>query len=208
MSQVKVVAVRPVAVLKRANLKGPIWLGETLCAPRGQARAQVPQRRHRCSYNRSSGPAPIDSGLWHHRQRSGQGRGPTGRFGVHNNFSFSVTSFSKNQAGAKELIAYLMAEKQLDEWLAAGKTFEVGPTLRFADHPAFDKDRKLLAMRDVLKNVTAMWWGWPRPPSAASAEAMVRYTIVDMFAKACSGEYKPAESVKWAESELRRIYKG
>lgn len=126
---------------------------------------------------------------------------------MHNNFSFSVTSFTKNQAAAKELVSYLMAGKQLDEWLTAGKTFEVGPSPKFADHPAFDKDPRLRAMRDVLKNVKAMWWGWPGPPSAASAQAMVMYVIVDMFAKACSGEFKPAEAMKWAESQLKRIYK-
>jgi multiple sugar transport system substrate-binding protein len=42
-------------------------------------------------------------------------------------------------------------------------------------------------------------------PNQKAAEALSKYIITDMYAKAVQG--MPAEeSVKWAESELKKIY--
>ena len=41
----------------------------------------------------------------------------------------------------------------------------------------------------------------------AAAEAVSKYILVDMFAKACTGTLSPAESVKWAAKEYEQIAK-
>ena len=47
--------------------------------------------------------------------------------------------------------------------------------------------------------------GWRVMPGRASAEAITKYIIVDMYAKAVQG--MPAEdAVKWAHEELVKIY--
>jgi multiple sugar transport system substrate-binding protein len=47
--------------------------------------------------------------------------------------------------------------------------------------------------------------GYAGPPGRASAEAITKYIIVDMYAKAVQG--MPAEdAVKWAYEELVKIY--
>jgi multiple sugar transport system substrate-binding protein len=47
--------------------------------------------------------------------------------------------------------------------------------------------------------------GYAGPPSRAAAEAVTKYIIVDMYAKAVQG--MPAEdAVRWAHEELVRIY--
>ena len=47
--------------------------------------------------------------------------------------------------------------------------------------------------------------GYAGPPSRAAAEAVTKYIIVDMYAKAVQG--MPAEdAVKWAHDELVKVY--
>ena len=47
--------------------------------------------------------------------------------------------------------------------------------------------------------------GFAGPPDAKAQQGLSKYIITDMYAKAVQG--MPAEdSVKWAESELKKIY--
>jgi multiple sugar transport system substrate-binding protein len=47
--------------------------------------------------------------------------------------------------------------------------------------------------------------GYAGPPGRSAAEAVTKYIIVDMYAKAIQG--MPAEdAVKWAHGELVKIY--
>ena len=49
------------------------------------------------------------------------------------------------------------------------------------------------------------WSGYAGPPGRAAAEAVTKYIIVDMYAKAVQG--MPAEdAVKWAHDELVKVY--
>jgi multiple sugar transport system substrate-binding protein len=48
-------------------------------------------------------------------------------------------------------------------------------------------------------------FGHAGPPSAKASEAYSKYIIVDMYAKAIQGA-SAEDAVKWAESELKRIY--
>ena len=43
------------------------------------------------------------------------------------------------------------------------------------------------------------------PSTAELPEAVSKYVLVDMFAKACTGTMKPAEAVKWAAKEYEQI---
>jgi multiple sugar transport system substrate-binding protein len=53
--------------------------------------------------------------------------------------------------------------------------------------------------------LTARAPGWPGPSSRKAAEAVSKYVITDMYAKAVQG--MPAEdAVKWAHAELVKIY--
>ena len=47
--------------------------------------------------------------------------------------------------------------------------------------------------------------GFAGPPNAKAAEVWTKYIITDMYAKAVQG--MPAEeAVKWAETELKKVY--
>ena len=47
--------------------------------------------------------------------------------------------------------------------------------------------------------------GYAGPPNRKSAEAVTKYIVVDMYAKAIQG-MAPEEAVKWAHDELVKIY--
>jgi multiple sugar transport system substrate-binding protein len=65
------------------------------------------------------------------------------------------------------------------------------------------RDRKNVVFRDVIKD--ARWPGYAGPASRNSSEAMAKYILVDMFAKAIQGT-SPEEALKWATAELKKIY--
>ena len=57
--------------------------------------------------------------------------------------------------------------------------------------------------RDVIQTAHAP--GWPGPSARTAAEAVTKYIVTDMYAKAVSG--MPAEdAVKWAHGELVKVY--
>ncbi len=47
--------------------------------------------------------------------------------------------------------------------------------------------------------------GYPLPSGKKAAEALTKYIITDMYAKAVQG-MSAEDAVKWAESELKKIY--
>jgi multiple sugar transport system substrate-binding protein len=47
--------------------------------------------------------------------------------------------------------------------------------------------------------------GYPGAPTRHAAESMVKYVIVNMFARACKGMSTP-DTIKQAEAELKDIY--
>jgi multiple sugar transport system substrate-binding protein len=47
--------------------------------------------------------------------------------------------------------------------------------------------------------------GWPGPSNRKAAEAISKYVITDMYAKAVQG-MTAEDAVKWAHAELTKIY--
>ena len=73
------------------------------------------------------------------------------------------------------------------------------------DHSLWVQDRKCTVFRDVING--SLWTGYAGPPSRKASEAMAKYIIVDMFAKAIQGT-PPEEALKWATAEMKKIYAG
>jgi multiple sugar transport system substrate-binding protein len=48
--------------------------------------------------------------------------------------------------------------------------------------------------------------GFAGPPSAKAAEVWTKYIITDMYAQAVQGKMSAEDAVKWAETELKKIY--
>ena len=117
----------------------------------------------------------------------------------------SVMKYSKNQKLAKEFIRWYMDKKQFGKWFEVMDTFSVPPTKAWYNDPVWTKDPKLTPFRDTIKDARHL--GYAGPPSAKASEAMAKYIMVDMFAKAIQGT-SPEESLAWATGELKKIYAG
>ena len=122
-------------------------------------------------------------------------RGPAGRYYHLATHSSAVMKYSKNQKLAKEFIRWYMDKKQYDPWFVAMSSYMIPPTKVWFDHPAWTKDPKLTPFRDTIKDARHL--GYAGPPGAKASEALAKYIIVDMFAKAIQGT-PPEESLKWA----------
>ncbi len=59
--------------------------------------------------------------------------------------------------------------------------------------------------RDTIQD--SRWAGYAGPPGRKASEAMAKYIIVDMFAKAIQGT-SPEEALKWGTEELKKAYSG
>ncbi len=132
--------------------------------------------------------------------------GPSGRYSYQFNWSNGVMKYSKVPDMAKQFLVYLMQPEQYGPWLESGLGYDVGVLHYYDDHPVWQKDPKILAYRDAVTNGTGRWPGWPGPPNVGSARVRNDYIIVDLFAKACSREFTPEESVKWATEQLKKRY--
>jgi multiple sugar transport system substrate-binding protein len=129
--------------------------------------------------------------------------GPAGRFGYSTAISLGVFRFSKVQNEAKTFIRWLLEPKQYSAWIGQGEGMMAGLLNFYEDDPVWRKDPKLEILRQIPKYVRMP--GYPGPPSRPAAEAMVKYVVVNMFARACKG-MSTAETIRIAETELKEIY--
>jgi len=130
-------------------------------------------------------------------------QGPAGRFSYSTPFSLGIFKFSKVQKEAKEFIKWLLEPKQYSPWIGVGEGMMAGLLNAYEDDPVWKQDPKFEASRLTPKYVRLP--GYPGPPSRVAAEAMVKYVIVNMFARACKGT-STVETIKIAEAELKDIY--
>jgi multiple sugar transport system substrate-binding protein len=79
----------------------------------------------------------------------------------------------------------------------------VGATKYWEDHPMWKQDPVMLPYRTAARSYRL--FGWEGPPTAKATEVYSKYIVIDMYAKAIQG-MAAEEAVKWAESELKKIY--
>lgn len=129
--------------------------------------------------------------------------GPAGRFYRVPIWSSAVMKYSKNQKLAKEFIRWFMDKERYGKWFEVMEGFAIPPTKVWYDHPLWTSDPKLTVLRDVIKYGRHV--GYAGPPGRKASEALAKFVIVDMFAKAIQG-MKPEEALQWATVELKKTY--
>jgi multiple sugar transport system substrate-binding protein len=130
-------------------------------------------------------------------------QGPAGRFGYSTAISLGIFRFSKAQKEAKAFIRWLLQPKQYSAWMGIGEGMMAGLLNFYEDDPVWQKDPKLEVVRQIPKYVRMP--GYPGPPTRYAAEAMVKYVVVNMFARGAKG-MATVETIKIAEQELKEIY--
>jgi multiple sugar transport system substrate-binding protein len=129
--------------------------------------------------------------------------GPAGRFGHYNINLWAGFASSKNREGQMAFLRAWHDRSFLPKWTKAGQSYFIPPFIGFDKEDVWPEDPKLKIFRELNKvNRLA---GYAGPPTPAAAEAVNKFVLVDMFAKAATGQMKPADAVKWAEKEYQQI---
>jgi len=113
--------------------------------------------------------------------------------------------YSKEQKLAKEFLKWLHSKEQFVKWFEVEESYSVGSNQFWESHPLWEKfDASLRPFRTAARG--ARMFGHAGPPTAKAGEVYSKYIILDMYAKAVQGVH-PADVAKWAEGELKKIYR-
>jgi len=129
--------------------------------------------------------------------------GPGGQYMFHANQSTMLMGYSKNQKPAMEFLKWFHTPANYEPWFHVQKGFACGPAKMWETNKMWGEDPVMTPYATAPKYGRTP--GFAGRPNQKAAEALTKYIIVDMYAKAVQG--MPAEdAVKWAEGELKKIY--
>src|SRR5271169_4408243 len=126
-------------------------------------------------------------------------KGPAGQFSYHVPFSNLVPSYGKNQKAAKDFLRWFHSKEIYGEWFTSQQGFSTGTTRMWEDDPMWKVDPIMAPFRTAAES--GHFAGYAGPAGRAAAEAISKFIIVDMYAKAVQGA-SAEEAVKWAHDEM------
>ena len=130
-------------------------------------------------------------------------KGAGGQFNLPGANTHMLMGYSKNQKVAKDFLRWVNSKEVFEQWFTSQQGYTSGGTMYWEEDPVWNVDPVLLPFRDIPHKGRLN--GYAGPPGRAAAEAVTKYIIVDMYAKAVQG--MPAEDVvKWAHDELVKVY--
>jgi len=130
--------------------------------------------------------------------------GAVGQYPLYFSNGHGLMKYSKNQKLAKDFLRWLHRPENFDKWFQVCDGYSVASTTIWEKSTMWERvDKPLRVFRTAARN-TRMF-GFAGPATGKSTEAYSKYIVVDMFAKAAQG-MKPEDAVKWAETELKKIY--
>ena len=173
------------------------FLSQTISATLNGASIYIESLRNPDKYITEKG-APLKTDCLH----AALPKGPAGQFAMHTYFSHAIPKYSKNEKAAKDFLKWVHSTAY-ERWFVSQKGFATPPTPSWESHKMWGEDPVMEPFKIAGKLGQAP--GYPGPSGKKAAEALTKYIITDMYAKAVQG--MPAEdAVKWAESELKKIY--
>lgn len=133
--------------------------------------------------------------------------GPGGNLWLQQCLTNGIMSWSKNVGGAKDFIFAMMQPEVYTQYLTVVNGYNVGPLRFYDDAPIWKTDPKILPFRETFTNGSNRWAGFPGPASRNAGLVLEDFTIIDLFAKACSKELTPKQSIDAAVTRLKRFYR-
>ena len=174
------------------------FLSGTISSTLNGASIYIESKRKPETYSTEKG-TPLKDDIFHHQLP----KGPAGQFSYHVPFSNMVMAYSKNQKAAKDFLSWVSSKPVYAQWFESQQGFSVGATTDWEKSKIWDADPVMGPYRLAARS--GRFAGYAGPSGRAAAEALSKYIITDMYAKAVQG-MAPADSVKWAHGELVKIY--
>ena len=174
------------------------FLAGTISATNNGASIYLEAKKKPDSY-RTDGGKPLKDDCFH----APLPKGSAGQFSWHVPLADMVMEYSKNQKAAKDFLRWVHSEKIYDQWFTSQQGFSVGPTTVWEEHKLWGDDPVMAPFRTAARS--GRFAGYAGPANRKAAEAISKYILVDMYAKAVQG-MAPGDAVKWAHGELVKIY--
>jgi multiple sugar transport system substrate-binding protein len=174
------------------------FLSGTIAATNNGASIYLEAKKKPDSYLTDKG-TPMKDDILH----APLGAGADGHFNLPGPFTDMVMGYSKNQKAAKDFLLWIHSKPVFEEWFTSQQGYTDGPTKDWEKDPVWNVDPVLAPFKDLPE--TGRLVGYAGPPNQEAAEAVTKYIIVDMYAKAVQG-MKPEDAVKWAHEELVKVY--
>ena len=174
------------------------FLSGTICATLNGASIYIESLRKADQYKTEKG-AQLKSDILH----APLPKGPAGQFAMHTFHSHVIPNYSKNQKAAKQFLTWMHTRENYEKWFVSQKGFATPPTPVWEKHKMWDEDPVMAPFRVAGK--LGLTPGHAGPSDRKAAEALTKYIITDMYAKAIQGG-TPEAAVKWAAGELKSIY--
>ncbi len=174
------------------------FLAGAISASNNGASIYIESKRKPDSYKTADGK-PLKEDIFH----SALPKGPAGQFSWHVPFANMVMGYSKNQKPAKDFLRWIHSTPVYDPWFTSQQGFSVGPTTAWEQHKLWAEDPIMAPFRTAARS--GRFAGYAGPANRKAAEAISKYIIVDLYAKAVQG-MAAEEAVKWAHGELVKIY--
>jgi multiple sugar transport system substrate-binding protein len=132
-------------------------------------------------------------------------KGPAGQFSYHVPFSNLVPTYVKDRKAALEFLRWFQSKDVYGQWFTSQQGFSVGATKMWEQDPMWKIDPIMAPFRTAAES--GRFAGYAGPSGRAAAEVISKFIIVDMYTKAVQG-MAPEDAVKWAQSELKKVYAG
>jgi multiple sugar transport system substrate-binding protein len=175
------------------------FLSGTISSTNNGASIYIEAKRKPDSYQTDKGK-PMKDDIFHTRLP----KGPAGQFIYPTPMTNMLMGYSKNQKAAKDFLRWVNSKPVFGEWFTSQQGYCTGATTDWEKDPVWNADPVLLPFKDVGR-ISTRYAGFAGPSGRAAAETVTKYVITDMYAKAIQG-MAPEEAVKWAHSELAKIY--
>jgi multiple sugar transport system substrate-binding protein len=116
-----------------------------------------------------------------------------------------VPRYTRVPNAAREYLRFMMEAEQYDPWLTGCLGYWSQPLKAYAESAVWSSDPKLAVYRDAMD--TPFYEGYRGPLTAAAGAVAENWVLVDMFARAVTGQQSPVESMREAQRTALRYYR-
>lgn len=106
---------------------------------------------------------------------------------------------------AKAYLQFMFEEAQMKDWIKGSLGYCCQTLKGFANNPIWSEDPNAVAYSKASETLRPN--GYAGPLGYASAATMADYVLVDMYAKAVTGQATPQEAMEEAEKRANRYYR-
>jgi multiple sugar transport system substrate-binding protein len=114
-----------------------------------------------------------------------------------------LMGYCKQQAAARKFLDWVHSKPVYQAWFDSQAGYSVGAATMWENDPIWNKDPVMAPFRTVARG--AQFPGYAGPADRRAAEALSKYIIIDMYAKAIQG-MAAEDAVQWATSEVQKVY--